>query len=325
VSEKHDDKRPFSQRLGAAAAKTLKPALATTRFLLTVMLPVSFVVLVLDSSGVLYHIAHAMHPLMRFLGLRGEASLAFISAVFLNIYSALAVIGTLHLSPRELVILATMCFIAHNFFVECLVMRKTGSFLPKMLFLRLFCAVAAAWLMHIILPASLDAVETTAIPVRAAAFEGFLAMLLAWLVDNGLLILRVVLIIFGVTFVHKALDEFGLMMTLGRLTAPVMKLLGLPPNVGYVWIAANVADVAYSAALLMEAVKAGTLSQSEADLFNHHAAISHSQLGDTLLFTGIGVPYLWAALPRFLLAVLVVWLERGRRELVRRSFSVKVE
>jgi hypothetical protein len=220
-----------------------------------------------------------------------------------------------------------MCFIAHNFCGECLVMRKTVSSLVKMIFLRLFCAIAAGWILHFIVPASLDATETTLavveeVQVRTA--DGFFLTLLTWLVDSGLLLLRMGLVIFGIMFLQKALDEFGLMLLLGKLTAPFMKILGLPPTAGYLWIVANVAGVAYGAAFLIEAVRTGSLTQSEADLINHHAAISHSQIEDTLLFMSIGVPYLWAALPRFLLAVLVVWLERGRRELVRRSFSVKI-
>jgi spore maturation protein SpmB len=291
------------------------------------MLPVSFVMLLLDYSGILYHIARFMNPLMGIIGLPGEAALVFISSVFLNIYSAIAVIGTLQLSSRELVILATMCFIAHNFFVECLVMRKTGSSLVKMIFLRLFCAIAAGWILHLIVPDSLDVTGTTLAvvgEVQARTAGGFSVALLTWLIDSGLLVLRIVLIIFGIMFIQKVLDEFGLMLLLGKLTAPFMKILGLPSTAGYLWIVANVAGVAYGAAFLIEEVRTGSLSQSEADLFNHHAAISHSQIEDTLLFMSIGVPYLWAALPRFLLAVLVVWLERGRRELVRRSFSVKI-
>jgi hypothetical protein len=261
---------------------------------------------------------------MRALGLPGEAALVFISSVFLNIYSAIAVIGSLKLSTRELVILATMCFIAHNFFVECLVMRKTGSSLIKMIFLRLFCSIAAGWLMHLVVPTALDATIAVVGELPAKADGAFTTALLTWLISSGLLILRIVLIIFGIMFLQKVLDEFGLMLLLGKLTAPFMKILGLPPTAGYLWIVANVAGVAYGAAFLIEAVKTGALTQSEADLFNHHAAISHSQIEDTLLFVSIGVPYVWAALPRFIIAVIVVWIERGRRELVRRSFSVKV-
>jgi hypothetical protein len=82
--------------------------------------------------------------------------------------------------------------------------------------------------------------------------------------------------------------------------------------------------VAYGAGILIEEVKLGNISRSEADLLNHHAAISHSQIEDNVLFMSLGVPYLWVALPRLVLAIIVVWLERARRAVFRSSFRVKL-
>jgi hypothetical protein len=82
--------------------------------------------------------------------------------------------------------------------------------------------------------------------------------------------------------------------------------------------------VAYGAGVLIDEVKEGKLSRGEANLVNHHIAINHSQIEDTLLFVSIGVPYLWAALPRFILAVITVWVEKARRAFFRHSFRVKV-
>jgi hypothetical protein len=67
------------------------------------------------------------------------------------------------------------------------------------------------------------------------------------------------------------------------------------------------------------------VSKPDADLFNHYAGLSHSHLEDTLLFVSIGVPFLWAALPRLILGILSVWGERLRRYLVRQSYRVRVE
>jgi hypothetical protein len=39
----------------------------------------------------------------------------------------------------------------------------------------------------------------------------------------------------------------------------------------------------------------------------------------------IGVPLFWAAVPRLVLGILAVWLERLRRYLVMRSYRVRVE
>jgi spore maturation protein SpmB len=320
------EKRGFFVRTGRAALNTVKPAFSTIRFLLCVMIPVSLLVLILDYSGILSYIAWFMDPVMRFLGLPGEAALVFLSSVFINIYSAIAVIDTLSLTGREITILATMCLIAHSFFVECAVMKKTGSSLAKMVLLRVFCALFAGWVLHFIVPESAGRASPGMGPVSPGAIgfdpAGLPEVLRAWLTDSGALILKIVLIVFALMFVQKLLDEFGIIRFLGKITGPVMEILGLSSNTGYLWLVANLAGLAYGAAILIEQVRSEAVSPSEADLFNHHVGISHSQLEDTLLFAAIGVPLFWAMLPRFVLAIIVVWLERIRRFLVRRSFRV---
>jgi spore maturation protein SpmB len=319
----------FLWRAGKSASDTLMPAFYVIRSLLVIMLPVSFAVLVLETSGVLYHIAAFMDPLMRFLGLPGEAALVFLSSVFLNIYSAIAVIKTLALTGKQMIILATMCLIAHDFFVECLVMKKTGSSVSKMVIIRLVSALLAAWILFRIVPDGAGKASSAAAVLEYKTTIGidparFLSLLLPWFTSSVLLIVQVLVIVFVVMFFQRLLDEFGIMKKLGRGTGPAIRFFGLPENTAYVWIIGCTVGVAYGSGVLIEEVREGKLSRPEADLFNHHAALNHSQIEDTLLFVSIGVPYLWAALPRLVFAVIVVWLEKMRRFIFRRSFRVKV-
>jgi spore maturation protein SpmB len=328
------EKQSFIRHAVRAGRNALKPAFSTARFLLCIMIPVSFVVLLLDYSGILYYIGKFLSPLMIYLGLPGEAALALISSIFINIYSALAVIGTLNLTVRELTVLAGMCFLAHNFFVECAVMKKTGSSLTKMVFLRLFSAVLMGWILNRILPASLGravqgdlTADTALLGAHAIGLDlgGLPAVLAAWLLDTLFTILQIFCIILGIMFIQKLLDEFGIMRLLGRFMAPLMNVFGLPEHTGYLWIVVNVVGLAYGSAVLIEEVDTGAVSKTDADLFNHYAGLSHSHLEDTLLFVSIGTPLFWAAIPRLLMGILSVWAERLRRYLVMRSYRVRVE
>jgi hypothetical protein len=272
-----------------------------------------------------------MNPVMQFLGLPGEASLAYISSILINVYSAIAIIETLTLSGKQLIILATMCLIAHNFFVECLVMKKTGSHLHKIVLLRIFVSLLAGWIMHFIVPEGTGPVTGIMAPkVMEYApsiglnIERFISGLGPWFMESLLLVLKIFLIVFAIMFLQRILSEFGLMKKLSRIASPVIGLFGLSAKTAYVWIIATTVGVAYGAGILIEEVKAGNLSRTEADLFNHHAAVSHSQIEDTLLFVSLGVPYVWIALPRLILAIIVVWVERARRAVVRYSFRVKL-
>jgi hypothetical protein len=319
----------FWGKIRKSSVDTLKPAFSVIRFLLVIMLPVSFVVLFLETSGALYYVSVAANPLMKFLGLPGEASLVFLSAVFMNIYSAIAVIKTITLTGKQLIILSTMCLIAHSFFVECLVMKKTGSRLSKIVLLRLLAAFFAGWVLYHIVPEhtgkSVVAVGGLVFKPRFGIELGrFVSLLLPWFKSSIVLVLQVSFIVFVVMFLHRILTEFGAMKKLAGLLTPFLGILGLPAKTGYVWVIAYTIGVAYGAGVLIDEVREGKLTKSEADLVNHHAAISHSQIEDTLLFVSIGVPYVWAALPRFILAIIVVWFEKARRAVFRRSFRVKL-
>jgi spore maturation protein SpmB len=319
----------FFQRLGQAAYSTVRPALSTIVFLLYIMIPVSLAMLILENSGLLYYVARFLDPFMHLLGLPGTAALAFLSAVFLNIYSAIAVIKTLRLSGREVVILAVMCLIAHNFFVECTVMKKTGSSLFKMVLLRLFFAFLTAWVLHIILPPVVGTAIAGAAPLfpppLGLNLETLPGILKHWVQDSGQLIIKIILIIFTLMFIQKVMDVFGIMKLLAKIFTPFMGIFGLPSNTGYSWIVAYVVGIVYGSGILMEQVHSGAVSRREADLFNHHVGISHSHIEDTLLFvTALGTPLAWVALPRLAAALAAVWLERVRRAWVRRSFKVKV-
>lgn len=54
----------------------------------------------------------------------------------------------------------------------------------------------------------------------------------------------------------------------------------------------------------------GKLSSEDADLLNHHIAISHSQLEDTLLFAAMGYPLVILIFPRIILATIYVWVRK---------------
>jgi hypothetical protein len=213
-------------------------------------------------------------------------------------------------------------------------MKKTGSSLTKMVLLRLFCAVLAAWILNQALPVDVGrpvqgpaSGESAflAVPALGLNLAGLPAALRAWLVETLVNILRIFVIVLGIMYIQKLLDEFGIMRRLGRVMAPLMNVFGLPEHTGYIWMVVNIAGLAYGSAALIEEVKTGAVSGPDADLFNHYAGLSHSHLEDTLLFVSIGVPFLWAALPRLILGILSVWAERLRRYLVRRSYRVRVE
>lgn len=104
----------------------LHKGLSTTWLLTKVVVPIYVLVTFLSFTPVLNHIADFCSPLMKYVGLPGEASLALVVGNVLNIYGALGVISSLQLNVKEINIIALMLLLSHTIIVESAVAGKCG-------------------------------------------------------------------------------------------------------------------------------------------------------------------------------------------------------
>jgi hypothetical protein len=321
------------ERIRRCIVGSLPKAIRTSAWLLAIMLPISLAVKLLEYFGVVAAIARFVAPVFGVFGLSGAAPLVFITAASLNIYSAIAVIETLSLSVREVTILAFMCLVAHNLFVETAVQRKTGSKPLAILATRLICAFAGAFVLGLILPgadavaspatAAADSLATAAgataagagkaAAVPASFFADAPRLFSTWAVSSLKTAGMIIGLVSALLVLQSLLTEFAVHRLLTAVFGPLLKLFGLPESTHFLWVVANTLGLAYGSAVLIDEVESGRLSRSDADLLNRHIAVSHSLLEDTLLFVAIGVGAFWITIPRIVFAVAAVWLVRAMR------------
>lgn len=292
-------------RILGCVKKGVPVGLKTSYWFLKIMLPVSFFVMLLSYFNILPYLSSFAAPLFTALGLPGDAALVFVSSIFTNIYTVIALIATLDFTVREGVILAVMCLISHGFIIETLVQKKTGSSAWRMMGLRVICSFIAAFLLNRVMP-EMPARLTPA----ATVSMGFQETLLHWLESSLWLCGKIFVIIISLMIVQRMLEEFGILKWLSGCFSPLMRIFGLPASVSFLWILGNTVGLAYGSAIMMDYARSGKLDRREADLINHHLAVSHSQVEDPLLFMVIGLPVLWLMIPRFLLAIFAVWERR---------------
>lgn len=296
-------------KLRQAVKLALPKAFATTKWLLSIMLPVSFGVMILNYTGVLSLISSYLAPAFELIGLPGESAFVLLTSIFTNIYTAIAVITSLGLEGRVLTILAVMCLVAHGFVIETAVLKKTGSSVVRMVLLRLLGSFAMGAILNILLPAD-TSVTISAVSVTS---ESFYVMFIAWLQSSLVLVIKVIVLIALLMIFQKILELFGIINWISKILKPLQVVMGLPESTSFSWIVANTLGLAYGSAIIMEQVEEGKMTSEDADLLNHHIAVSHSQLEDPLLFAAIGVPLGWMIIPRLLLGIIVVWLCRFER------------
>jgi hypothetical protein len=301
------------ERLVRCVKSAVPQGMKTAIWLLKLTIPVSFAVFLLDFFGILNVIAGWVAPLFKLIGLSGQASIVLITSFFTNIYSVIAVMTTLGIGSREGTILAVMCLISHALIVETAIQNKTGSTPWRMIVTRISGSFIAAFLLNLILPDESFAISENLI----AEPRTFSFALTNWLTDISITTLKIVILVNLLLIVQKILDEFGLIKWILKPFTPLLRVMGLPANTGFLWMVAYTLGLSYGGAIMISQSEEGKLSREDADLLNHHIAISHSQLEDPLLFVAMGYNFGILVVPRILLSIVYVWIRKAELYLRR--------
>jgi hypothetical protein len=300
------DKSTLIYRIIKCIKEALPQGLKTAIWLLKITIPVSFAVMLLDYFGGLEFIAQYTTPIFKLIGLPGVAAVVIITSIFTNIYSVIAVLTALALPVRDGTIIAVMCLISHGFIIETAVLKKTGSSSFRMLLLRLLSSFLIGWFLNLIMPGNSSVQGSVHINVERVFSEE----LLNWFFIISKTILKIIVLVNLLLILQKFLEEFGLIKWLEQPLKPIMRIFGLPKQTSFSWIVANTLGLAYGSAVMINQVKEDKMNKSQADLLNHHIALSHSQLEDPLLFLTLGYSLIWLIIPRVFVAIVAVWIRR---------------
>lgn len=112
-----------------------------------VMVPVYVIMTVLAQTPVLPWIAGVCAPLMKYWGLPGDAAMALILGMTINIYASIAATVALHLTPAQMTIVGVIIGISHNNIMEGAILHKTGAPVGFLVPLRFVAALALGWLV----------------------------------------------------------------------------------------------------------------------------------------------------------------------------------
>ena len=286
----------------------LKKSGFTTVWLLRIILPISLLVRFLDYFGILAFMAGFLDPVFVYMGLPGSTAIVFMTSIFLPLYAPLAIITSMSITLRELTILALMCQISHNLPVESAIQAKTGTSFWAMTLLRISMSIVVGFMLNLILP------QNMGMPVFAqtdpAAITSMGYLLLVWLKSSLQITVLIVVIVFLLNLLYNMLEKYRLITALSKGIEPLLKFFGLPSTTGFLWLIGYIVGLAYGGAMMMDQMKEGKVTRSDASLLNYHLAVSHSVLEDNLLFVALGVSIWWILGVRLVIAWVVVWIRR---------------
>jgi len=295
------------QRLNHSITSALPKGMKTAWWLIKITVPVSFGVMLLDYFGILALMAQYTGPVFMHIGLPGVSAIVLVTSIFTNIYSVVAVLSLLHLPMREGIIIGTMCLVSHGFLIETAVIKRTGSSAIRMLLLRLTGSLIIGWMLNLIMPGNMSPDIHTIIRHQ----EDFGSAFMYWLSSISHTTFKILVLVNLLLIFQQMLDEFGWLGVIEKPLAPLMKIFGLPRSTTLSWLVANLIGLAYGSAIMIDESEKGRMNREDADLLNHHVALSHSQLEDPLLFLTLGYAIHWLIWPRIIIAIASVWIRKA--------------
>jgi len=287
---------------------SVRKGISASMSVLVIMIPVSFCMTLLQTSGLLEKLSWILSPVMSVFSLPAEASIVLIVGALINIYAGIAVMGTMSLNLWSINIIAVMMLICHNLIVESAVQSKTGVSGLKICLFRIIAALSMGWLLTFVLPESLKLQQGLFGNMVNAQAQSFLNVLTVWAGQSAVLSLKVILIILGVTVMIDLMRYFKLFAPITLLLQPFTRINALPRESAFMWMAGLVFGLAYGSGVLIAESKAGNMDRDALIRLNMSLGISHSLLEDSLLFVAIGAGMFWVFVPRIIAAAVVVWL-----------------
>lgn len=274
-------------------------------WMLKIILPISFLTMLADHSGLIHKADFLLSPAMDILSLPPVAAVPLIAGLLTGIYGAVAAMAVLPLTTDQMTLIAVFLLISHNLIQEGIVQAKSGIHPAKATLFRL----CASFVTVIILAQFLDSDTATAATGQLAGGHPPLSEALAkWAGQSALLFLKIFAIIMTVMIVMEIMKNFGAIPYVVRVLRPVLKLLGLENRLGVLWLTAATFGIAYGGAVIVSEVKENNIPKNDLTRLHLSIGINHAMIEDPSLFLPLGLNPFFLWVPRLITAIVAVWL-----------------
>lgn len=262
----------------------------TTWTLGKIIFPITLIVSALQYTPILPWVIKVISPLMRLIGLSGDAAIPLVLGNFLNLYAAIGAILTLHFTVKEVFILAVMMSFSHNLLVESSVAVKTGVKLWVVLTTRLGLAIVSAVIINLVWHGGGETAQYGFIQSSTVKPDGIGAILLTAIEKAGLGILQLAMIVIPLMIVIQILKDLQWINKFSKTMAPFTRTLGMKDNTSTTLAAGLFFGLAYGAGVMIQAVKEDEVSKKDLTLAFIFLVACHAVVEDTLIFVPLGIP-----------------------------------
>lgn len=279
--------------------------LKTTWTLGKIIFPVTLIVAVLQHTPVLPWIINFIAPLMKLIGLSGDAAIPLVLGNFLNLYAAIGSILTLDFTVKEVFIIAVMLSFSHNLFIETGVAIKVGVKLWIVLLVRLGLAFLSAIIINLVWHGGSETAQYGFIQAKQEEVSGILAILLEALQKASIGVFQLAIIVIPLMIGIQILKDKKWLDVFSKWMAPVTRALGMQENTSTTLASGLFFGLALGAGVMIQAVKEDGVSYKDVTIAFIFLIACHAVIEDTLIFIPLGIPILPLFLIRLGVAIVL--------------------
>ena len=275
-------------------------------WMLKILVPISLLTSLLAWSGWINRLDFILEPVMGMIGLPPVAALPLIAGLLTGPYGAIAAMAPLPLTVDQMTLLAIFLLISHNLIQEGFIQSKSGLPFLKATLFRLIASITTVMVVSRFMDHETATNALTDAPVIIQA--PFFSMLKTWAAATLVLSGKILVIIVTLMITLEIMKKYNLIDHIVRMLAPVLKVLGLGKQTGFMWLTAATFGLTYGAAVIVEEAKEGNLSKDELERLHLSMGINHSMIEDPALFLSLGLSIFWMCVPRVAAAIIAVQL-----------------
>jgi Fe2+ transport system protein B len=275
-------------------------------WMLKILVPISLLTSLLAWSGWINRLDLILEPVMGVIGLPPVAALPLIAGLLTGPYGAIAAMAPLPLTVDQMTLLAIFLLISHNLIQEGFIQSKSGLPFLKATLFRLVASITMVMVVSWFMDHETATNALTDAPVIIQV--PFFSMLKTWIAATLVLSGKILAIIMTLMITFEIMKNYNLIDHIVRMLAPVLKILGLGKQTGFMWLTAATFGLTYGAAVIVEEAKEGNLSKDELERLHLSMGINHSMIEDPALFLSLGLSIFWMCVPRVAAAIIAVQL-----------------
>lgn len=248
--------------------KGWKSGIETAWLLGKIIFPVTFLLTMLKYTPVIETLVIVFEPMMRWMGLPGEAAVVLVLTNVLNLYAGIGAILTLDLTVKHVFILSVMMSFSHSLLMETAITRKVGVSSFFVVSVRLGLAFCSAFLLNRLWPDDGRMAQYMLTPSGPEAVGGWGEIVFRGVEAATLGVIELSVIVIPLMMLIQWLKEIRALSLLSKVLAPVHKLLGVSEKTSVTLMAGLVFGISYGAGVIIQTAKKEGLEKARS-VFNH--------------------------------------------------------